>query len=229
MLAQLLRRLRSCESVDEIVVATSIASQDDQIEELSLAEGVMVTRGSAVDVLGRIAAAARDSRADVVVRVTADCPLIDPQVVDRVVDGLTTEGEAVDYASNVLRRTFPRGLDVEAMFMDTLVRVERIAKSRAEREHVTVTIRSERPELFLTRSIESENDDSDLRWTVDEAPDLELVRRLYEDLGLGERILPYEAVVNHVRTQPQLAQINARIATWTPHIDRRGGSEEAIR
>jgi spore coat polysaccharide biosynthesis protein SpsF len=221
MLAQLLRRLRACSSLDEIVVATSIAASDDPIAELGVSEGLRVCRGSEVDVLGRIVEAARATNADVVVRVTADCPLIDPHVTDRVIDELMTNASAADYASNVLRRTFPRGLDVEAMFVDTLLRVDRLARTRAEREHVTITIRSERPDIFLTRSVESENDDSDLRWTVDEERDLDLVGRLYGELGLGERILPYEIVVDHVRRHPELARINEGIATWTPRSDVR--------
>ena len=216
MLIQLLRRLRACASLDEIVFATSIATSDDPIAELGVSEGVRVCRGSEADVLGRIVEAARATQADVVVRVTADCPLIDPHVTDRVIDELTTDASAADYASNVLRRTFPRGLDVESMYLDTLLRVDRLAQTPAEREHVTITIRAASPSLFLTRSVESDIDDSDLRWTVDEERDLELVRKLYEELGLGERIVPYAMVVDHVRQHPELANMNAGIATWTP-------------
>jgi spore coat polysaccharide biosynthesis protein SpsF len=216
MLAHLLSRLAACDSLDEIVVATSVAASDDPIAEFGAREGVQVFRGSEADVLRRIVDAARVSQADVVVRVTADCPLIDPGVADRVINELTANIGAADYASNVLRRTFPRGLDVEAMFLDTLARVDRLARTKAEREHVTITIRSEQPNLFLTRSVESDTDDSDLRWTVDEERDFQLVARLYEELGLAERILPYQAVVDHVRQHPELASINAGIETWTP-------------
>ena len=221
MLAQLVRRLRACRSLDEIVIATSIAAGDDPIAELGISEGVRVFRGSEADVLGRFVEAAIATQAEVVVRVTGDCPLIDPRVTDRVIDELTTNAGTSDYASNVLRRTFPRGLDVEAMFIDALMRVDRLGQSKAEREHVTITIRSERPNLFLTRSVESDRNDSDLRWTVDEDRDFRLVARLYSELGLSERIVPYESVVDHVRQHPELASINADIATWTPHIDMR--------
>ena len=169
--------------------------------------------------LGRIVAAARAVEADVVVRVTADCPLIDPGVTDRVVNELITHANSADYASNVLRRTYPRGLDVEAMFLDTLLRVDRLAQTPAEREHVTVTIRSERPDLFLIRSVESDTDDSDLRWTVDEPADLDLVRTIYGDLDLGAQIVPYGTVVDHVRRHPELSATNASVSTWTPTIE----------
>ena len=221
MLSQILRRLRACRSLDEIVIATSTAGGDDPIVELARSERVPVFRGSETDVLARILAAAQSTHGDVVVRVTGDCPLLDPDVTDRVVDELTNNSGTADYASNVLRRTFPRGLDVEAMFLDTLVRVQRLARSDSEREHVTITIRSERPDLFLTRSVESEIDDSDLRWTVDEESDMRLIGQLYEALGLTDRIVPYRAVVDHVRQHPELATINTGAKTWTPP-DRAG-------
>ena len=168
-------------------------------------EGVRVTRGSEADVLGRIVTAARAVDADVVVRVTADCPLIDPGVTDRVVNELITHANSADYASNVLRRTYPRGLDVEAMFLDTLLRVDRLAQTPVEREHVTVTIRSERPDLFAIRSVESNTDDFDLRWTVDEPADLDLVRKIYSDLDLGAqscRTGPWSIMFDAIRNCP---------------------------
>lgn len=227
MLAQLIRRLRACGTLDEIVVATSIATGDDPIAELGVSEGARVFRGSETDVLGRIIEAALATQADVVVRVTADCPLIDPHVTDRVVDELTSNRSAADYASNVLRRTFPRGLDVEAMFLDTLQRVDRLAQTRAEREHATITIRSERPNPFLVRSVESDTDDSDLRWTVDEEQDFLLVERLFNALELGTCIVPYESVVDHVRQHPELANLNAGISTWMPRVEVRERTEGA--
>lgn len=216
MLAQVLRRLRICSSLDEIAVATTAGSSDDAIADVCRSEEVAVYRGSEHDVLSRFVLAARETHADVVVRVTADCPLLDPTVTDRVVDALTLDPSGADYASNVIRRTFPRGLDVEALFVDALVRVDRLAKSALEREHVTIAIRSERSELFLTRSVEADQDDSDLRWTVDEEEDLDLVRALYNELGLADIILPYRSVVEYVRAHPELARLNDHLTTWTP-------------
>ena len=134
-----------------------------------------------------------------VVRITADCPLIDPEVSDRVIDALTLRLEPADYASNVLRRTYPVGLDTEALWRDTLDRVARHARSAPAREHVTPYIYAERPELFVLRSVTDETDASDLRWTVDHAADLELVRRMYEDLGLAERLVPYGEMLRYAR------------------------------
>ena len=216
MLVRQLERLMACQSIDEIVIATPSDSIDDPIAALATGLGFAVVRGSSEDVLSRFILAARETHADVVVRVTADCPLIDPSTTDRVVDELTTHQETCDYASNVVRRTYPRGLDVEALFVDTLERLDRLARTAEEREHVTVAVRSGQPGAFLIRSVEDETDNSDLRWTVDEERDFTLVHRLYEELDLGRVIAPYPVILQHVREHPELIRLNQDIATWTP-------------
>jgi spore coat polysaccharide biosynthesis protein SpsF len=204
LLAHELRRLRRAPSVDEIVVATTTSERDDPVVDIATREGVRWYRGSERDVLARYVGAAHEARADLVVRVTADCPLLDPDVVQLVVDRLHASRREVDYVSNVLARSFPVGLDVEGLFVDVLERLERLASSPEAREHVTWFLRFERPELFLVGSVDAEQDDSDLRWTVDTAADLERVRRLYDELGLTERPRPYREVVAHVRSRPDL-------------------------
>lgn len=205
MLVQQLRRLRRAASLSEIVVATTVNAADDAVAAVAEAEGARVTRGSEQDVLGRYRLAALEAKADIVVRVTADCPLLDPDVVDTVVAALSRE---VDYASNVVRRTYPAGLDVEVLHADTLARVDRLAGSAQAREHVTWFILNERPELFAVVSVTDDVDNSDLRWTVDGRSDLELVRTLYAELGLADDPLPYRRVVEHVRSHPALATAN---------------------
>jgi len=224
MLGQVLRRLHACNSIDEIVVATSRRSEDDSLAAYVKTQGVGVYRGSDSDVLGRYVGAARATNAEVVVRVTGDCPLIDPTTTDRVVDELADSEGMADYASNVIRRTFPRGLDVEAMYLDTLLRLDRMGRTSAEREHVTTKIRGRDSRLFWVRSVEADNDDSDLRWTVDEERDLAVVRMLFADLDLANRIAPFEEVVALVRRRPDLAEVNAGIKTWEPTLTERGDS-----
>lgn len=201
MLARQLARVKRCRGVDDIVVATTTNAADDAVVATARAEGVRWFRGSEADVLGRYAGAAREARADVVVRLTADCPLIDPEVSDRVIDALTAKPEAFDYASNVLRRTYPQGLDTEALWTDCLERTARQARSEHAREHVTPYIYAERPDLFLLCSVTDETDASDLRWTVDRLEDLQLVRRMYDDLGLAERLVPYREMLHYARTR----------------------------
>ncbi len=216
LLAQLIFRLKQCASADEIVLATTINGTDDTLVELARREGVGWFRGSEEDVLARYVGAAGQSQAGVIVRITADCPLIDPQVIDLVVDDLVSHAETCDYASNVTQRTYPRGLDVEAFFWDTLLRIDRFARSQPAREHVTIVVRSERPSQFLCRSVTDQQDNSDLRWTVDTSVDLQLMRTLYEELDLGSRIVPYREMLAYVRARPQLAHLNAGSSTWDP-------------
>jgi len=201
MLVRELERLRRAATLDEIVVATTTNATDDPVAEIAAAQGARVFRGDEHDVLGRYLGAAREADAGVVVRITADCPLIDPDVVDRVVRALDREA---DYASNVVERTFPQGLDCEALHRDVLERVGRLATSPAAREHVTWLIYAERAELFVRRDVRDAQDNSDLSWTVDRPEELELVRRLYERLDLAERPLTHTEIVERVRAQPDL-------------------------
>jgi spore coat polysaccharide biosynthesis protein SpsF len=216
MLVQQLVRLRQCRNVDEIVVATTTETNDEPVALLAREAGVQVYRGSTDDVLSRFVGAALEARAEVVVRVTADCPLIDPEVCDRAIAELVENLSECDYASNVIRRTFPRGLDVEAMFVDVLLRMDRLARSTPAREHVTIVPRSERPTLFLCRDVVDETNNSDLRWTVDTLEDLRMVRQMFEELSLGERRVPYREILAHVRSRPELSAINADGYTWSP-------------
>ena len=213
MLAQQLRRLAACRLADELVVATTLNAADDPVVTVARGEGARWFRGSEADVLERYVGAAREARADVVVRITADCPLIDPDVSDRVVAALTDAPARWDYVSNVAPRTYPRGLDTEALFVDTLERVHRMARSHAGREHVTPFIYQERPDLFSIGSVTDREDNSDLRWTVDTSIDLELVRRLYAALGIGERPVSYREVLAYARAHPELSALNAPIAS----------------
>ncbi|MCH7725004.1 MAG: glycosyltransferase family protein [Planctomycetes bacterium] len=215
MLAHQLDRVKRAK-VDEIVLATTRNSEDDQIVELAQNQGVTWFRGDEHDVLSRFVGAARQSRADVVIRLTGDCPLIDPGVIDLVIKELTASDAACDYAANLLERTYPRGLDVEALFLDVLERIGRMAKSRESREHVTLFCRSERPELFSMRSVTNSEDNADLRWTVDTQADLQLVRRIYQELDLSNTLLGYRDVVLHVRQHPELQHINSDEVTWDP-------------
>jgi len=216
MLVQQIHRLQRCRAVDEILIATTTNAADEPIVEAGRTTGIGWYRGSEADVLGRYVGAAHQARADVVIRITADCPLIDPDVVDHVIGELTTHATACDYASNVLRRTYPRGLDAEALFSDVLARIDRLTTSAAAREHVTILPRTERPDLFLRRSIEDDEDNSDLRWTVDTPADMMAMRTIYQALHLGERVIPYREMVAYVRAHPELASINAGVETWEP-------------
>jgi spore coat polysaccharide biosynthesis protein SpsF len=216
MLSHQIARLRACREADAIVVATTTNREDDPVVALAEQEGVGSFRGSEHDVLGRYVGAARTFAADLIVRVTADCPLIDPDVTDVAIRELSDHAHECDYVCNFVPRTYPRGLDVEVFFRDGLERVDRLARSTPAREHVTPTFYADRPDLFLRRSIRDREDNSDLRWTVDTPEDLRVIRGLYEDLDLASEMLPYRQVVEYARSRPELSTANASIHTWDP-------------
>lgn len=199
MLAMEVARLKAAATIDEVVVATTANGDDDPVVRCAEAEGVRWYRGSEHDVLSRYLGAAEEARADVVVRVTADCPLHDPAVVDNVVSSLEPSD---DYASNMIERTYPHGLDTEVLWRDTLERIGRMGMSSDAREHVTWFARFERPDLFVLRSVVQDGgrNDADLRWTVDFQEDVDRIRRLCEALHLEREILPFERVVEFHRT-----------------------------
>lgn len=161
-----------------VMVATTENPADSAISDLCSKLGVLCYRGPADDVLTRYIEAARIGEAEAIIRITADCPLIDPTIIDRCIHQLELM-PFIDYAANIVRRTYPRGLDVEVFWADVLHRLDRISTSSQAREHVTWMTRT-RPDLFERFSIEGPQNDSDLRWTVDTAADLGVVRSIVE-------------------------------------------------
>jgi spore coat polysaccharide biosynthesis protein SpsF len=183
MLARVVARVRQAHTIDEVVVATTTAPQDEAIEAFCTREGIACFRGSEDDVLDRYYRAARECHADVVVRITADCPLHDPKVIDAVVGHFDSARH--DYVSNTLTRSYPDGLDTEVISMAALERAWRDATWASEREHVTPYIWKQ-PELFRIDQLTQPIDLSALRWTVDEPRDLAMVREVYRRLGGSE-------------------------------------------
>lgn len=181
MLAHIIERVSRATLVDRVVVATTDGGCDDEVAALALASGAGVTRGPEADVLTRYVMAAREHDADVVVRITADCPLTDPAVVDSVIRA-RSDSDA-DYASNVEPPTFPEGYDCEVFTSACLTRVDGEATLDYEREHVTVRIREHMDE-FRTVHVAHEPDLSAIRLTVDVPADLVRVARLLDMLPL---------------------------------------------
>lgn len=210
MLERQLERLARARTPDALAIATTTDPRDQSIVDLAVRLNVPFTRGSEDDVLDRYLQAARAHAADVVVRVTADCPLIDPDVLDRCVDALLAD-PTLDYASNTLQRTYPRGLDVEVLPLATLETVTREAHEPADREHVTRFVWRQ-PERFRIGSITDDEDHSDLRWTVDVAEDLELVRRVYRDLLPRSPRFDYCELIKHAQAHPDVHAANRHVA-----------------
>ena len=212
MLGAVVERLQAAATITDVVIATTRHARDIAIVAEAGRLGVRVHRGPEDDVLSRYVGAARETHAEVVVRVPADCPLLDPAVVDDVVIALAP---GFDYASNTHVRTYPRGLDVEALHVDTLWRLDRLARTPATREHVTSFV-MEAPSLFRIHQVVAARDDHDLRWTVDTPEDLAMVREL---VRRRPGLRPYHELVELARTIPEIAALNAHVVqkSWSGH------------
>ena len=179
MLWHVVERIRRSRNVQQVVVATTTSKSDDVLEQFCRAQDIAFFRGNEPDVLDRYYQTAKAFAADTVVRITSDCPLIDPDVIDRVT-GIFQQG-GFDYVSNTIETTYPDGLDTEVFSFAALERAWREATKISEREHVTPYLRSSGQ--FRVRNIEIDHGASlaELRWTVDEAHDLEFVRAIYKN------------------------------------------------
>ncbi len=209
VLVRCVNRTRRARTLDDVVVATTVQPADEAIVRLCAERGWPCFRGSEEDVLDRYYRAAMAYRVDVVVRITSDCPLIEPEIVDRVVQEFLERQPDVDYACNVLpRRTFPRGLDTEVIRFDALERAWREDDNPIWREHVTPYIQRN-PSLFRIHGIVNEVDYSPMRWTVDTPEDLAFVRRIYDHFGHDR--FSWQEVFAVLEKYPRWLEINHHI------------------
>jgi spore coat polysaccharide biosynthesis protein SpsF len=213
VLDRVLNRLGRSRLIQESLVATTTEPADDAIVEHCERTGWKVFRGSEQDVLDRYYQAAKYLNADVVVRITSDCPVIDPEVTDATIRAFLDQHAY--YASNIQVRTYPRGLDTEVMTVQALERAWRESTKPYQREHVTPYI-YENPSEFKLHGIENDTDCSRHRWTVDTPEDLQLLRAIYERFG-GRDDFGWRAVLKLVESDPSLAEINGHIAQKVVH------------
>ncbi len=209
MLTRVVHRLRRSKTITDVMVATTTETQDDVISDLCKVQGWTCFRGNHDDVLDRYYQAARAQFADVVVRITSDCPLIEPEIVDQVVGRFMEHQPVLDYASNSLSpRTFPRGLDTEVMRFDALERAWHLDKNPDWREHVTQFIQRN-TSLFSTLAITNDQDLSSMRWTVDTVEDLAFVRHIFE--ALNGDVFSWRDVLKLLEQHPSWQEMNRDI------------------
>lgn len=209
VLAQCVERTRLARTLNEVVIATTTQPADEAIMQLCEERGWSWFRGSEDDVLDRYYQAATQYQADVVVRITSDCPLIEPRIVDLVVREFLEHQPDFDYAANTLPpRTFPRGLDTEVFHFDTLERAWREDKNSAWREHVTPYI-YRHPEKFRLKTVTYDKDFSHMRWTVDTPEDLVFVRRIYDHFG--HNCFSWREVLAVLEEHPEWLEINRKV------------------
>jgi spore coat polysaccharide biosynthesis protein SpsF len=213
LLALVLERVGRAAGIDEIAVATSTLAADDPVAELARELGVRVIRGSEQDVLDRYATAAAELEAGLVVRITADCPLVDPGLIERLIALRADDG--LDYAAVLTgavpadgRARFPDGLDAEVLRASVLALAAREATAAYDREHVTPFVKA-RPQRFRLGYLEAEHDLGDERWTVDRAEDLAFVRAVVARLPDPAAGLPDVLAV--LAAEPELRALNAAV------------------
>jgi len=206
-LTRVVRRLSRATLINEVIVATSDVPADDPIVRECERLDIPCFRGSESDVLDRYYWTAKNFDADAVVRITSDCPLIDPQLVDETIQAFAAE--EADYASNVIPRTYPRGLDTEVFTTEALAWAWLEAREPHQREHVTPYF-YEHPGTFKIASAAGDADFSHHRWTLDTPEDLELIRAIcfrFDDRD----DFSWRDVLDLMEREPELSQLNAHI------------------
>lgn len=206
MILRQIQRIQRAHLIDRLVLATSVDPSDDPLAELVQCHDIPVHRGPLDDVLARFMGAAQPHRPDWVVRLTGDCPLTDPEVIDQVIEETLAAG--ADYGSNTMAPTYPDGLDVEVVRYGVLATIAEEPRTTAEREHVTLAIHR-RPERFKLHSITRSPDLSHFRWTVDNPEDFELVQRVYESLYPANPDFTTADVLALLACHPEWLDLNA--------------------
>jgi spore coat polysaccharide biosynthesis protein SpsF len=213
VLARVVRRLRRATLIGEIVVATTNSATDHSIVRECRRLSVKVFRGEANDVLDRYYQAAQWVGAEGIVRITSDCPLIDPDVTDNTIRSFLERRP--DYASNALQRSYPRGLDTEVMTFGTLARAWQEARLSYQRAHVTPYI-YENPDRFNILAIKGVADYSPQRWTLDTAEDLAFIRAVYDRLDNDDRF-SWHDVLALLEQDPALVDLNREVMQKALH------------
>jgi spore coat polysaccharide biosynthesis protein SpsF len=200
-------RVRACRLIDEVTLATTTDPADHRLIHLASRNGVAAYAGSGNDVLDRFYQAARRFDADIIVRVTADDPFKDPQVVDQVIETFLGR-QPLDYCSNTIEPTYPEGLDIEVFSFDALARAWRGAVLASDREHVTPYIWRQ-PDIFRCANVKLGRDLSHLRWTLDYEEDLKFTREVYARLYRRGQIFGMDEILALIENEPWLSGINA--------------------
>lgn len=207
LILHMLERVSRSETLDELWLATSELERDNVLADCVTDAGYQVFRGSEEDVLSRYYTLARSRRADVVVRLTGDCPLHDPAVIDHVVGRFLKETPPSGYGNNTLRRTYPVGLDTEVMTFAALERAHREATSQHDREHVTPYLYRAPHEVLC---VQLETDFSHLRWTLDTEADYQLIREVFRALWTQNSLFSWHDALDFVTRRPDLITFNVK-------------------
>ena len=203
----IIQRLKKCEMVEQIILATSYREEDKKLIKIANDCNILSFVGDEDDVLSRFHQAALKFNADPIIRITGDCPLVDPYLLDEML-GFYVENN-YDYVSNTIIPTYPDGLDIEIFSFKSLVKAFNEAKLKSEREHVTPYIWNN-PKIFLLYNYKNILDQSNYRWCVDEQPDLDLIRLIYSNFK-PKFIFSFSDVIKFIESNPIISKINEKI------------------
>jgi len=208
LLGHVMNQTKQSKILKKIIVATTKNSEDDEIEKFVDDEKISCFRGSSDDVLDRYYQCAKQFKIDPIIRICADCPLIEPEIIDRVIEKFRSEN--YDYVSNNEPRTFPYGMDLEIFSFEALEKAFQNANLPSEREHVTPYIHKN-DALFKIGKVRNNTDYSQIRLTVDRELDLELVRKIISKINKKPILL--EDILNLFKKEPELFQLNQEYTT----------------
>lgn len=209
LLGYLINRLKAVPSLDGIVLATTSNSQDDILANFAATENIMCFRGSESDVMARVIGAAQAANADTIVEITADCPLIDPHIIEQAIQIFYANN--ADYVSNAHKRSFPDGMDVQVFSLDTLKYSASLTSDNLDHEHVTLHIRNN-PEIFSHLHIIAP---PNMYWpelgvTLDEQADYELIRKIIEHFG-SSNLFGCVEIINFLKKNNHLLRLNENV------------------
>jgi len=229
VLQQVIRRLKKSKKLDDIIIATTTDVADGKIIKISEKENVKRFKGSIDDVLERYYLAAKESELDIVVRVTSDCPCIDPEVVDLTIEEHINA--KADFTSNILSRTFPHGLDTEVLSFRTLETAHLQANQEFEREHVCPYIYKSNPQMFKISSVEAPARlrAPDIRITLDTEQDYTLLCVVFDCLYSDNEFFEAEDIIRLFRDKPWLKTINENVVQKKRFDSLQMEVEEAMR
>ncbi|MDQ7822512.1 MAG: glycosyltransferase family protein [Candidatus Eremiobacteraeota bacterium] len=211
VLEQVIRRVKRVKGAKVIIVATSCRQEDDEVIRLVQNENVLSFRGSEEHVLSRFYLAASSCELTDIIRITADCPCIDPMIIDELIQNHVRRG--MDYTSNTLKRTFPRGLDAEVISFSALEKAYKNASEDFEQEHVTPYIYRSHPEQFHVMNLEAEGriNNPSIRVTLDTEEDYALLCAVYDYLYDEATLFRTADIIDLFEKKPWLSLINKRI------------------
>jgi len=219
VIEHVIERVKKSKLISEVIVATTFEKEDLPIVKLCARMGVRVFCGSEDDVLDRFYQAAKLIKPKHIVRITADSPVIDSEVIDKVIEGHLKEN--ADYTSNDIKSTFPDGEELEIFTFESLKEVWKNADLISEREHV-ITYITARPERFKLANVENEIDISEKRWTLDNPEDWELISYLYKNLHPKNNLFGMEDILEFLKKNPKIEKVNK-------HLERNEGYQKSLK